>query len=766
MSNIKMYKYGEKMNIFLRRIRDIVCYCGLSKEEYRQIKKEAYVSNFQVWKHLHVFLLAGYLILTMSMYFSDGLSNVTIIQVIMMLYLAAASILIYFVFKEDSLGAQFLIYFTMILLLLSAMLINVAQPEAGAITFIVLLVMLPMFMIDKPYFMAILLAAAVTVYLLVINRVRGIAEFRHESILTIFYGVFGILINTFYNFIRIREFTLQKRDREHILEEKKSSEETGRLNMALKKMSESALELLGDIVEERDAESGEHIHRVKGFTYILANQVMTDLPEYNLDAYAVDLIAFSSALHDVGKISISDAILLKPGKLTAEEFEVMKTHCEKGCAIIGKMQDKWSREYLEMGISICMNHHEKWDGKGYPRGLKGDEIPIEAQIVSIADIYDALTTKRVYKDAYSAQTAFNMIMNGECGAFSEKILKCFAKCHEQFEEHAKGTYELKLSERDYELVSRSNPSDSFVIGIHDNDRTLHEKLRLDEELSVLASLSERLSYVCYVNMRTNDVTRFKADEQFTKILDSFGEGLKSNERFDKILNSIIVSEDYDDFRAATERERATKILQETGHLTTDFRIRLEDGIHYCRMRMSVDANHPDAVIIGISKRDEEHKMEAEYLNLQNELEIARREMENREKLADRLAVIDCISSEYDYVCSLNADTMDVVVYRAEAWIRDMFKNLEDIVVSPETRNTTLRGIIYPDDFEQFQRGSRHETVVRNLHRNGGVYCVNYRAYKYGKLLNYQTKYAIDRNNPKRIIIGLRSMGAAIGDQIE
>ena len=100
--------------------------------------------------------------------------------------------------------------------------------------------------------------------------------------------------------------------------------------------------------------------------------------------------------------------------------------------------------------------------------------------------------------------------------------------------------------------------------------------------------------------------------------------------------------------------------------------------------------------------------------------------------------------------------MEVLVYRAEDWIRDMFKNLEDIVVSPEVRNETLRGIVHPDDFDRFQEGSRHENVLKGLGKNGN-YCVDYRAYKYGKLVNYQTRYALDRNNPKRIIIGLHSL---------
>ena len=745
------------MKTVLAKARNLFCYCGLDKEAYRSIKKEAYISNFQVWQYLHILFLVGYAALALLLYNYDGVTPATYVQLGMTAYFIVMSVLMVFVFKKDSLIAQFAIYLSMILLLLASLLIAVLMPQSNSVTFIVLLVLLPMFMIDKPYYMAILLAAAVVVYLAAVNQTRGVDAFRHEALFAIFYGAIGILNNTFYNFIRIREFSMRKREREYIAEEQRANAEAGKLNTALKKMSESALELLGDIVEERDMESGEHIRRVKGFSYILARQVMQDLPEYKLDNYTVDLIAMTSVLHDVGKISITDNILRKPGRLTADEFSVMQTHCERGCFILRKMEDKWSKDYLDMSLTICMSHHEKWDGNGYPQGLKGDEIPIAAQIVSIADIFDALTTKRVYKEAYSYDRAYEMILNGECGAFSDKLLECFKRCYEKFKAHADDLYDLQFGDMDYELVSKSNPGESFVIGLHDSDRNLHEKLRLSEEISVMESLSENFCYICYVNMLTNEVIRFKADEQFSRILDSYGDGLKSNERFDKLLNSIIVSEDYAEFRATTDREKAMRILQEVGHLTTDFRIRLEDGVHYCRMRISLDSNHPDAVIIGISRRDEEHEMEQAYMNIQNELENARREMENREKLADRLAVIDCISSEYDYVCSLNADTMDVVVYRAEAWIRDMFKNLDDLVVSPGARDATLKGIIHPDDFERFQKESQHISVLRALAKNGS-YSVNYRAYKYGKLVNYQTRYALDRTSAKRIIIGLRCTG--------
>lgn len=742
------------MNNILIKLRNLFCYCGMTRDEYNAVKKEAYISNFTVWKYLHALMAFGFFLMGTLHFIFDARLNVVAIYAIAFLYSLFACFLFFSVFKKDSLGAQLTIYLSMAVIMLIFLLLKIRRNASASVGFIAMLVLLPMFMVDKPYYMIIFLSVSIAVYLSVEHSFTDPQAFIADSVNAIFFGSLGFVINVFYNRIRISGFILRQQEREVSASQAAANAEMLKLNKTLRTMSESMVDLLGDVVESRDLESGKHVRRVKGFTKILATQVMSDLPEYGLDAYAVDLITFMSPLHDIGKIAISDSILCKPGKLTPEEFDAMKTHCEKGHEIVLKMSDKWSKEYIDMAADICLCHHEKWDGKGYPRGLSGDNIPIAAQIVSIADIYDALTTERVYKKAYSYDKAFCMILEGECGAFSEKLISCLKKCRVKFEAYAEHPDEISFDGRNYELVSKSNPGDSFVIGMHDQDRTLREKARLSEEVSVLESLSDEFFYVCYVDMISNEVIRYKADERFKKILDSFGDSLQSNERFDKLLNSIIVSEDYENFRNATERYHALRVLQESKRLFTDFRIRLEDGVHHCRMKITKDTNNPYAVIIGIYKRDEEYRREKEYLSMQQQLERARAEIENREKLADRLAVIDSISNEYDYVCSLNAETMDVVVYRAVDWIRDMFKNLEDIVVSPETRDKTLQGIIHPEDFESFKAASMHTEVVRALSKFG-EYTVNYRAYRYGELLNYQTRYTIDKNNPKRIIIGLR-----------
>lgn len=193
------------------------------------------------------------------------------------------------------------------------------------------------------------------------------------------------------------------------------------------------IEILGMVVEFRNLESGEHIQRVKGFTEILARQFMKDYPEYGLDEHKIDMIVSSSSLHDLGKIAIPDNILLKPARLTDEEFEIMKTHTVKGCEILDNINDVWEDEYHRYAYEICRHHHERFDGRGYPDKLAGDDIPISAQLVSIADVYDALVSIRCYKSAYSINEAEQMIVNGQCGVFSPKLLECFKKVVDDFE---------------------------------------------------------------------------------------------------------------------------------------------------------------------------------------------------------------------------------------------------------------------------------------------------------------------------------------------
>ena len=207
---------------------------------------------------------------------------------------------------------------------------------------------------------------------------------------------------------------------------KKQAEELNKTNSKIN-------EVMGTIVEFRDLESGEHIKRIKDFTRVLAEEVKKEYPEYKLTDKKIDMIVDASSLHDIGKIAIPDSILLKPAKLTPDEFEYMKSHTTKGCEIIEELSELQSEESRKISYAICRHHHERYDGRGYPDGLEGDAIPIEAQLVSIADVYDALVSERVYKRAYTYSEAFQMIIRGECGVFSPKIMESFRHVRKQFE---------------------------------------------------------------------------------------------------------------------------------------------------------------------------------------------------------------------------------------------------------------------------------------------------------------------------------------------
>ena len=196
----------------------------------------------------------------------------------------------------------------------------------------------------------------------------------------------------------------------------------------LNKLNRSIVETLATVIEFRDGESGEHVRRIGRLTEILMTEVSNTYPEYRLPKKEIDKIVTSSTLHDVGKISIPDSILNKPGRLTTEEFEVMKQHTTKGCEILKNVPEILDKGIYNYSYDICRHHHERWDGRGYPDGLKGDDISIWAQVVSVADVYDALTSERVYKKAFDHDTAVKMIYNGECGAFNPKVMKVFESC--------------------------------------------------------------------------------------------------------------------------------------------------------------------------------------------------------------------------------------------------------------------------------------------------------------------------------------------------
>lgn len=193
-------------------------------------------------------------------------------------------------------------------------------------------------------------------------------------------------------------------------------------------LNQGMIEALSTAIEFRNGESGEHVRRIHDITRLLL--LHTDLGA-GMNEEAIENIALASIMHDVGKIAIPDSILNKPARLTPEEFEIMKTHTTQGAELLERIPQLRCHESYQYACDIARHHHERWDGRGYPDGLKGDEISLGAQIVSLADVYDALVSRRCYKAAFSRADALQMIRRGECGVFNPFLLNRFLAVEEE-----------------------------------------------------------------------------------------------------------------------------------------------------------------------------------------------------------------------------------------------------------------------------------------------------------------------------------------------
>ena len=242
--------------------------------------------------------------------------------------------------------------------------------------------------------------------------------------------------------------------------------------------------ILSQIVEFRNGESGSHVLNINIFTGMLLESLVQKTDKYNITWSERLLITTASALHDIGKIGIDDKILNKPGRLTDEEFKIMQNHTIIGASILENMGSYQDEELMKVAYQICRWHHERYDGKGYPDGLKGDEIPISAQVVSLADVYDALVSERVYKKAYSHEKAIEMITNGECGCFNPILLECLLDIQDRIKRKMKtSTPEnnpFKKREKKAELKEFENAKEDFMDVVSKNMEKEYTNLENDE----------------------------------------------------------------------------------------------------------------------------------------------------------------------------------------------------------------------------------------------------------------------------------------------
>lgn len=252
------------------------------------------------------------------------------------------------------------------------------------------------------------------------------------------YGVADVMHKPFYPHIvrRRGKNIIELYQHKHNMELRlKEQEETIMAQVKrIREGNEFMIDALSSVVEFRSLETGEHVRRIKYFTRVLLKYLTQYFPEYNLSPVQVDEIARASAVHDIGKIGIPDAILMKPGRLTEEEFELMKSHTTIGCSLLERFRRNQAEtpEFYRYCYEICRHHHERWDGNGYPDHLAGNDIPLSAQIVAVADVYDALVSPRVYKSAYANKIAYDIILKEEKGHFSPIALECFDLAREDF----------------------------------------------------------------------------------------------------------------------------------------------------------------------------------------------------------------------------------------------------------------------------------------------------------------------------------------------
>ena len=251
------------------------------------------------------------------------------------------------------------------------------------------------------------------------------------------------------------------------------------------------IRILSNVLGSRNSESSEHILHIRTATEMMLRQLVKTTDAYHLTETDIAIITTASSLHDIGKIRIPEEILNKPGRLTDEEFKIMKTHSEIGASMIWDMHFLQDHPLVHTAWEICRWHHERWDGKGYPDGLKGEEIPISAQVVSIVDVYDALTSERCYKKAFDHDTAIQMILDGQCGQFNPILLKCLKELSTQL-------------------------SKMLGKGLDDN-KYFHEAQKLSNEILSDKSLPNQIYSQSLIKVMQEKIDFFKANSGMNSI---------------------------------------------------------------------------------------------------------------------------------------------------------------------------------------------------------------------------------------------------------
>ena len=404
--------------------------------------------------------------------------------------------------------------------------------------------------------------------------------------------------------------------------------------------------ILSNVVEFRNHESGDHIRNIRRITELLLHQLVQKTKAYHLTEEDIALIKTASSLHDIGKITIPEEILNKPGKLTKEEFEIMKTHSAAGAHILEQMQYGQDKPLYRYALEICRWHHERWDGHGYPDGLIGEEIPISAQIVAIADVYDALTSDRCYKKAYDHTTAINMILNGECGAFNPLLLECLTETAAQLRivTGVNGDvmpYRFELNRLSEEILAHAD--------LPKNDRVQNLLDTMQERINFFASTSGGIQFEYDAVSRLADVTNWNEPPQYRH-------SVKNVTR----ANDFRYLSQHDFKRLRDAMDLTTK---ENPEFALNILFPVGNEYHWCDLRVRTlwSDLRPDHYIAAVGQLlDPQMKEEKEFPTHVGSLDAASPAI---------LQNIRCLQSVFDIVRFVDPATYDVLELNEEGVLR-------------------------------------------------------------------------------------------------
>lgn len=395
------------------RFRRFLFYGGIDRENYDAIRPMLWKRNLRALRITAALARGiGVIFLVLNLLLRTGLW----VPYLFLLCGSAVTLLLLPLIKEDGSGKEIwsllLCYGQIILVCVYAGILSTQRSnhEIPATSVIVFIALLPLTIDDRPIRMFAVMLGESAVYLLLSNLLKSAHAFSLDVQNTVTFCIVGMVLYAVICTRNIRELHQSER---------------------IEKIQRSIITSLAAVVEERDENTGDHIQRTENYVEKLTRRMKKYERYSRLTEDYYNNVILAAAMHDIGKIRIPDRILNKPGRLTEEEFEIMKKHSGYGAEIIKKtMGDIEEEEYCSIACNIARHHHERYDGKGYPDGLKGEDIPLEARMMALADVYDALVSERVYKKPYSKEKAREILLEGNGTQFDPYLLPLFLDCVE------------------------------------------------------------------------------------------------------------------------------------------------------------------------------------------------------------------------------------------------------------------------------------------------------------------------------------------------